>query len=156
MKIWMTGGCLLLVLAGYATAVAENRKSKEIKVLISDESSKLEQLKERISKQDKAISNVGSKEVSSLRTLRRLDDRLKLTERELRIYQWNQQVNEKKIGELTAKIKVARAQLKKQRHILSARLRSIYKEGSMFPVKVLFSATDVNPRWRSLHSLGSS
>nr|NIQ01797.1 hypothetical protein [Nitrospinaceae bacterium]NIR55791.1 hypothetical protein [Nitrospinaceae bacterium]NIS86243.1 hypothetical protein [Nitrospinaceae bacterium]NIT80912.1 hypothetical protein [Nitrospinaceae bacterium]NIU43210.1 hypothetical protein [Nitrospinaceae bacterium] len=49
---------------------------------LEQEKKELQQLKSRIEKQERTIQVAGSKETSVLKTLRRIEDRLKLKERE--------------------------------------------------------------------------
>ncbi|MFQ5450154.1 MAG: murein hydrolase activator EnvC family protein [Nitrospinaceae bacterium] len=116
----------------------------EINAQIDKEKSELEKLKAKIEKREQSIQMAGSKEKSVLRTLRRIESKLELKERELKIYRWNNRINQKKIARLTQNIQKAEQQLKRQKHVLGERLRAIYKEGRMFPIKVLFSAENFN------------
>jgi len=116
----------------------------DIQSQIEQEKSELESLKAKIEAQDKAISIAGAKESSLLKVLQKTENQLKLKERELKIYQYNKTINERKISQLTAKIGAAEDLRGRQKRVLGKRLRAIYKEGNMFPVKVLFSATGIN------------
>ena len=111
---------------------------------IGQERTELEKLKAKIIKQEKAIKRAGAKESSALMTLQKIGNRLKLKERELKIYQWNKKLNQDKILHLEKQIALAENHLSGQKKILGKRLRAIYKEGSMFPVKVLFSSESFN------------
>lgn len=138
-------GLAFTVLAGTAFSVpAAGAPSDNFDARIKKERSELEALKRRIEKQEKTIFMAGKKESSVLKTMSGLEDRLKLKERELKIYQWNKQVNKQKIGKLTAGIRDTQKLLDRQKSILAKRLRTIYKEGSMFPIKVLFAADSFN------------
>lgn len=117
---------------------------KEIQSQIGEEKTELEKLKEKIAKQEKAIKRAGAKENSVLMTLQKMGNQLKLRERELKIYQWNKKINQDKILLLEKQIALAENHLSGQKKILGKRLRAIYKEGSMFPVKVLFSSENFN------------
>jgi peptidoglycan hydrolase CwlO-like protein len=55
-----------------------------------------------------------------------------------------QKINQDKILQLEKQIALAENHLSGQKKILGKRLRAIYKEGSMFPVKVLFSSENFN------------
>ncbi len=118
--------------------------NKDIQSQIEQEKTELETLKAKLKKQEKAIKRVGAKEGSILMNLQKLGNKLKLKERELKIYQWNKKINQNKISELEQKIALAGTHLEGQTKILGKRLRAIYKEGSMFPVKVLFSSENFN------------
>ncbi len=107
---------------------------------LKEEKRELEALKRRIEKQERTINAAKQKESSVLKTLSRLDDRLKLKNRELKIYKWNKVINEKKIKVLKKNVVLTEKKQLKQKELLVSRLRHIYKEGSMFPIKVMFSA----------------
>jgi septal ring factor EnvC (AmiA/AmiB activator) len=118
--------------------------AKEIQSQIGQEKTELEKLKAKIIRQEKAIKRAGAKESSALMTLQKIGNQLKLKERELKIYQWNKKINQDKILQLKKQIALAENHLSGQKKILGKRLRAIYKEGSMFPVKVLFSSENFN------------
>jgi septal ring factor EnvC (AmiA/AmiB activator) len=107
---------------------------------LKEEQRELEILKRRIEKQERTINAAKQKESSVLKILGRLDDRLKLKKRELKIYYWNKVTNEKKIKMLSNNVVQTEKKQKRQKQLLVNRLRHIYKEGSMFPIKVMFSA----------------
>ncbi len=119
---------------------AKKNSVKDINNLLEEEKVQLEQLKKKIAKREKQLKSIGKKETSVLKTLGQLEDRLKLRERELRIYHWNIKINKKQMGSLEAKIGKLEEQLKRQQYVLGLRLRAMYKEGGMVPVKILFSA----------------
>ncbi len=123
---------------------AGKKKISEIDSTLHQEKSEMEVLKKRIEKQDKTLSRVGAKETSLLKTMRHLEDKLKMKERELKIYKWNIEKNKTRISQLTRNIQAAEQQLGRQKAVLGKRLRAIYKEGGMFPIKVLFSADNFN------------
>ncbi len=123
---------------------AKTQNNSGLNSLLSKEKSELDQLKARIRKQDKSLSAVGARETNLLRTMRRLDDQIKLKEREMKIYQWNIKINKNKVESLTQNIGKIEGQLDLQKVTLSNRFRNIYKEGSMFPIKLFFSADNFN------------
>lgn len=137
-------GILILILVlsmvwinpGYTRDPSE----EDIEKLIQDEKSELEDLKKKIDKQAREISTMGEKESKILKTLETLDNKKKVRERELQIYRWNVKINKKQMDRLSQKIEVTERQLSRQKATLGKRLRTLYKEGKMFPVKVLFSA----------------
>ena len=133
------GSVVLVSLVG-----AGDSQIDEINALIANEKKERGKLQARIKKQNKALSRMGKKESSSFKKLQVLEDRLKMRQRELKIYQWNMKINQKKIAKLTKSIAVTRKQLSRKRNALIQRLRIIYKEGSLFPVKILFAAGDFN------------
>jgi septal ring factor EnvC (AmiA/AmiB activator) len=87
---------------------------------------------------------LGKKEFSSLKKLRILDDQMKVRKRELNIYNYNMGENKKKIALLSKRIAVMEQQVSLHRKARIQRLRTIYKEGSLFPIKVLFASGDFN------------
>ncbi|GJL78161.1 MAG: peptidase M23 [Nitrospinaceae bacterium] len=131
---------VFVILPGHGTA----DPVKEIQERIAQEKNELEKLKARLEKQNKTILAAGAKGNSVLRNLQKIDNQLKLKERELKIYQYNKKINQKKISQSTKQIALAEKQMESQKQILGKRLRAIYKEGNMFPVKVLFSAENFN------------
>ncbi len=136
----------VLVEAVFAsTGWAAKKSAKEINDLLQDEQKELKLLKKKIAKQNKLISSAGKKEGQLLGNLRKIDNQIKLKERELKIYQWNFLVNKKKIAKLETNLKADGQKLKAQKILLGKRLRQIYKEGPVFPLKVAFlseSASD--------------
>lgn len=121
---------------------AQDPTEHEIEKLIEGEKTELERLKRKIEKQAKEISSMGKKESRILKTLENLDSKKKIRERELRIYRWNIKINKKQMEQLSRTIKLTEKRLSRQENLLGKRLRALYKEGKMFPVKVLFSARD--------------
>ncbi|MEK9628979.1 MAG: peptidoglycan DD-metalloendopeptidase family protein [Nitrospinota bacterium] len=135
---------LILMLEGTAVpGFANNTKPGEIDALLKDEQAELKALRKKIARQEKAIKNAGAKESTLLKKLQKIDSQLKLKERELGIYQWNFRNNQKKIASLEPRLKKAEQKIKQHKTVLGLRLRSIYKEGPMFPLKVAFSSNSV-------------
>ena len=112
---------------------AGNEEAGEIDALINDEQRELQALKKKIALQEKTISMEGAKESNVLKHLQKIGTKLKLKERELTIYQLNYKVNQKKILSLVQRYKKAEQKLKYQEKVLGIRLRSIYKEGPVYP-----------------------
>ncbi len=131
---------IVLLLVPCSALFAKPNSVKEINNLLKDEQVQLEKLKKKISKREQQLKAIGKKETSVLKTLGQLEDRLKLRERELRIYHWNIKINKKQMGGLETKINKMEEQLRRQQYVLGMRLRALYKEGGMVPVKILFSA----------------
>ena len=123
---------------------AENRETREIDALINDEKKELQVLKKKIALQEKTISIEGAKESTVLKHLQKIGTQLKFKERELAIYQLNYKVNQKKILSLVQRYKKAEQKLKYQEKVLGLRLRSIYKEGPVYPLKIIFSSNNVS------------
>jgi len=130
--------CCLTILPSWAIV----QSTDEVHELLKKEKSELEKLKTKIKKQTKALSKMGKQKYSILKRQRILDDQLKSREREVKIYNWNLNINKKKIENLTINIKKNQRKLNAQRMSMISRLRSMYKEGSLYPVKILFSSDD--------------
>lgn len=145
---WQRSLFFLAILTGaifyFSLSVADAVKAVDVDVLLENEKSELEILKQRIEKQNKVISKADAQKKSLLRVMGDLEDQLKMRERELRIYKWNIDKNKEKISKLTDSMASADKLLVQQKMILGSRLRAIYKEGRMFPIKVLFSSDDFN------------
>ena len=122
---------------------AENKEKEEIDALIIDEQKELQALKKKIALQEKTISIEGAKESTVLKHLQKIEAQLKLRERELTIYQLNYKVNQKKILSLVQRYKKAEQKLKNQEKVLGLRLRTIYKEGPVYPLKIMFSSNNL-------------
>ncbi len=133
-------GLVVFCLIPAVSLSAKSNSVKDINNLLKEEKVQLEQLKKKIAKREKQLKSIGKRETSVLKTLGQLEDRLKLRERELRIYHWNIKINKKQMGSLETKILKLEEQLKRQQYVLGMRLRALYKEGGMVPVKILFSA----------------
>ena len=121
---------------------AGNEEAGEIDALINDEQRELQALKKKIALQEKTISMEGAKESNVLKHLQKIGTKLKLKERELTIYQLNYKINQKKILSLVQRYKKAEQKLKYQEKVLGIRLRSIYKEGPVYPLKIIFSSNN--------------
>lgn len=134
-------GLLCLALLGFSVPPAG---AEDIQSLLDDEKKSLEKLKKRIARRDRDLSAIGKKETRILKKLEHLDDRLKVKERELKIYQWNLKIYRKQLADLSPKLEEMASQLARKKKLLGKRLRSIYKEGDMFLVKVLFSSDNIN------------
>ena len=134
----------ILSLANIASpALAGKNVAGKIDTLLKDEQAELKALRKKIAQQEKAISKVGKKESSVLKNLQKIGSQLKLKKRELEIYKWNFKNNQKKISSLEPRLKKAEQKIKSHKKILGLRLRSIYKEGPMFPLRVAFSSNNV-------------
>jgi murein hydrolase activator len=134
--------CINLVFASLAWSA--NKSSADINVLLKDEQKELRILKAKIAKQEKLISSVGKKEGQVLGKLKKIDNQIKLKERELKIYQWNSLINKKKLTKLKISLKKNKKELGKQKISLGKRFRQIYKEGTVFPLKVAFSSESIS------------
>ena len=124
-------------------AWAANKEKEEIDALINDEQKELRALKKKIALQEKTISIEGAKESTVLKHLQKIEAQLKLKERELTLYQLNYKVNQKKILSLVQRYKKAEQKLKNQEKVLGLRLRTIYKEGPVYPLKIMFSSNNL-------------
>ncbi|MBV52368.1 MAG: hypothetical protein CMH77_07760 [Nitrospinae bacterium] len=149
---------LILILVGFIAIIpvsAGDKKIDEINDLLKKEKVERDKLQSRIKKQSRALFKMGKKEHSSLKKQRILDDRLKMRRRELKIYDWNIKLNQKKYRTLTKSLATSRNQLSLQRKEMGRRLRTIYKEGSLFPVKILFSSDNFNDLLKRLKYMES-
>mgnify|MGYP002628546223 CR=1 FL=1 len=124
--------------------IAKKKSSKQINALLQDEQKELERLRKKIVSQDKLISSAGKKEGQVLRNLRKVDNQIKLKERELKIHQWNFLINKKKLAKLEENLRTNGQKLKAQKLLLGKRFRQIYKEGPAFPLRVAFSSEDTS------------
>ena len=123
-------------------SLVESGNIDEINTLLEKEKLELNKLKEEIAKQTGILNKMGKKEYSYLKKQRILDSQLKIRERELKIYDWNLKINKNKISNLTKKLNQSEKQIYLQQQIMRSRIRTIYKEGKLFPVKMLFSSED--------------
>ena len=114
----------------------------EINTMLKKENIELSKLKKEIKSQTKILDKMGEQEYSILKKQRILDGQLKVRQRELKIYNWNLKINRKNIRDLTEKITNGEKKIYLQQKTLGSRLRSIYKEGDLFSIKVLFSSDD--------------
>jgi murein hydrolase activator len=124
-------------------ALAEKKVAGKIDKLLKDEKAELQSLQKKITQQENAISKVGIKESAVLKNLKKIRNQLKLKKRELAIYNWNFKNNQKKISSLEPRLKKAEQKIKSHKKILGFRLRSIYKERPMFPLRVAFSSNNM-------------
>jgi len=141
-RVFFAGFVLLLGIGALRSAesTADVQPVDEIQKLLDSEKREMDQLREKIARQEHELSAIGKKETSVLKTLGRLENRLKLRERELRIYKWNIEINKKQMENLSRHLHETQFQLARQQSLLGLRLRTIYKEGGMVPIKILFSA----------------
>ena len=137
--------CFVLALLFFAsTGFAFKKSAEEINALLDDEKKELIVLKEKIAKQGKLISSAGKKEGQLLSNLRKVDNQINLKSRELKVYQWNFLINKKKLSKLEKKFKAKRKNLIVQKKLLGKRFRQIYKEGPIFPLKIIFSSKNTS------------
>lgn len=140
-------GILALFVVGLVVAVpgfSKDKPKSQVENLLKQEKSELEKLRRKIKNQNRRLSEIGKEETQVLKTLRNLEDRLKLRERELKIYQYNIQVNEKQVQRSKEAIREHQQRLDQYQLVLKDRLRRIYKNGDMYLVKVLFSSDTFN------------
>ena len=136
-------------------ALVESADIDEINIMLSNEKDKLSKLKKEIENQTKILNKMGRKEYSNLKKKRILDGQLKIKERELKIYNWNLKINKNNVSALTKKITQGEKQIYLQQKNLGRRLRTIYKEGDIFSVKLLFSSEDFTDLLRRAKYLDS-
>ena len=134
---------ILSLVSVFSPALAGKKVAGKIDTLLKDEQAELKILRKKIAQQENAISKVGKKESAVLKNLQKIGSQLKLKKRELEIYKWNFKNNQKKISSLEPRLKKAEQKIKSHKKILGLRLRSIYKEGPMFPLRVAFSSNNV-------------
>ena len=127
-----------------STVWPAKKTTKEINSLLKDEKKELKILKKKIARQEKLLSSVGKKEGKLLDKLKKIDNQIKLKERELKIYQWNSLINKKKLAKLEKNLNINKKELKAQKILLGKRFRQIYKEGPVFPLKVAFSSESMS------------
>ena len=136
-------------------ALVESADIDEINIMLRKEKDKLSKLKNEIGNQTKILNKMGRKEYSNLKKKRILDGQLKVKERELKIYNWNLKINKNNVSALTKKIAHGEKQIYLQQKNLGRRLRTIYKEGGLFSVKLLFSSEDFTDLLRRAKYLDS-
>jgi len=134
---------ILILVSVVSPALAGKKVAGKIDTLLKDEQAELKILRRKIAQQENAISKVGKKESAVLKNLQKIGSQLKLKKRELEIYKWNFKNNQKKISSLEPRLKKAEQKIKSHKKILGLRLRFIYKEGPMFPLRVAFSSNNV-------------
>ena len=141
---------VLVGLCFVVTGWAEKKSAKQIDALLKDEQKELSLLKKKISKQNKLISSAGKKEGQLLSNLKKVNNQIKLKERELKIYQWNFLINKKKLAKLEGNLKIYGKKIKAQKRLLGKRFRQLYKEGPAFPLKVAFSSENASQFFQHL------
>ncbi len=150
--------CRAIFLAGFvlagllfaSTGEAAKKSTRKINALLQDEQKELSLLKKKIASQNKLISSAGKIEEQLLSKLRKLDNQIKLKERELKVYQWDFLINKKKLIKLEANLRSNEQKLRDQKLLLGKRFRQIYKEGPVFPLKVAFSSENASDFLQSL------
>ena len=135
--------------------LVESAAIDEINTMLRKENIELSKLKKEIKNQTKILNKMGRKEYTNLKKKRILDGQLKVKERELKIYNWNLKINKNKVSALTKKIAHGEKQIYLQQKNLGMRLRTIYKEGDLFSVKLLFSSEDFTDLLRRAKYLDS-
>ena len=136
-------------------ALVKSADIDEINIMLREEKDKLGKLKNEIENQTKILNKMGRNEHSNLKKKRVLDGQLKIKERELKIYNWNLKINKKNVIALTDKISQGEKNIYLQQKNLGRRLRTIYKEGDLFSVKLLFSSEDFTDLLRRVKYLES-
>jgi murein hydrolase activator len=141
---------VLVGLCFSATGWAKKKNAKQIDALLKDEQKELSLLKKKIAKQNKLISSAGKQEGQLLSNLKKINNQIKLKERELKIYQWNFLINKKKLAKLEVNLKTHGKKLNVQKRLLGKRFRQLYKEGPVFPLKVVFSSENASQFFQHL------
>ena len=147
--------CVFAFIFYLRPALVESANIDEINIMLRKEKDKLSKLKNEIENQTKILNKMGRKEYSNLKKKRILDGQLKVKERELKIYNWNLKINKNKVSALTKKIAHGEKHIYLQQKNLGRRLRTIFKEGDLFSVKLLFSSEDFTDLLRRAKYLDS-
>ena len=147
--------CVFAFIFYLRPALVESADIDEINIMLKKEKDKLSKLENEIENQTKILNKMGRKEYSNLKKKRILDGQLKIKERELKIYNWNLKINMNNVSALTKKITQGEKQIYLQQKNLGRRLRTIYKEGDLFSVKLLFSSEDFTDLLRRAKYLDS-
>ena len=147
--------CVFAFIFCLRPALVESSDIDEINIMLKKEKDKLSKLENEIENQTKILNKMGRKEYSNLKKKRILDGQLKVKERELKIYNWNLKINKNNVSALTKKIAHGEKQIYLQQKNLGRRLRTIYKEGDLFSVKLLFSSEDFTDLLRRAKYLDS-
>ncbi|SUZ60910.1 uncharacterized protein METZ01_LOCUS13764 [marine metagenome] len=147
--------CVFAFIFYLRPALVESADIDEINIMLKKEKDKLSKLENEIENQTKILNKMGRKEYSNLKKKRILDGQLKIKERELKIYNWNLKINKNNVSALTKKIAHGEKQIYLQQKNLGRRLRTIYKEGDLFSVKLLFSSEDFTDLLRRAKYLDS-
>ena len=147
--------CVFAFIFCLRPALVESADIDEINIMLKKEKDKLSKLENEIENQTKILNKMGRKEYSNLKKKRILDGQLKVKERELKIYNWNLKINKNNVNVLTKKIAHGEKQIYLQQKNLGRRLRTIFKEGDLFSVKLLFSSEDFTDLLRRAKYLDS-
>ncbi len=123
---------------------ADKNGSNSLQSKLIREKDKLDRLRAKIKLQEKNFKSADKKESSIMQSLGGLDANLKLKEQELELLKWNMEINKENTEQLQKKTSAAQNVLNRQKIVLGKRLRTVYKEGSLFPLKVMFSAETIN------------
>ena len=140
----------LISMASTSIVFSEEKNINEINTLLKDEQAELKVLRKKIKKQELAISKAGKSESAALKNLQVIGNQLRLKERELKIYKWNFKNNQKKLLSIEPRLKKMEQKINTHKKVLGYRLRSIYKNGSIFPLKIMFSSNDINALFQNL------
>ena len=140
----------LITMASTSIVFSEQKNINEINTLLKDEQAELKVLRKKIKKQELAISKAGKNESAALKNLQVIGNQLRLKERELKIYKWNFKNNQKKLLSIEPSLKKMEQKINTHKKVLGYRLRSIYKNGSIFPLKIMFSSNDINALFQNL------
>ena len=143
------------VLIYFCSAVyADDPSIGEIRLLIQEERRELSQLKAKIERQNQKISSFGIRQTSLLQELSRIERQVKRKEKELKIHGLNIKINKREITKLSHNIRYTEKSIKKIKEELMRWLRVIYKEGGVFPVRLLFSADGVTDLLQRVKFMG--
>jgi len=117
---------------------------EDLEKKIEKERNDLIRLNERMKEQKLNISKSRSKERSILSELEEMDHQIKIKQKELNIYNWNLKVNHEKKKFIHQRLKETERNIERQKSLLSNRFRTIYKQGDLSYLRVVFSASNLN------------
>jgi len=138
---------------------AKKTSSQEIPSLrkqIQKEKSALKKLNSEIKKKKKKQREAKKKERSILSALERIDRRSRLYRKEARLLEAEIGEKEREEASLSSKIAVLQKEIEKSRHLITKRLRTLYKEKQPGSLKILFASKNYPDMLRTLHYLNTA
>ncbi len=138
---------------------AKKTSAKEIPSLrkqIQQEKSALKKLNSEINKKKKKQREAKKKERSILSALERIDRRSRLYRKEARLLEAEIGEKEQEEAALSSKVTVLKGEIEKSRHLISKRLRTLYKEKQSGGLKILFASKNYSDLLRTLHYLNTA
>ena len=89
---------IFILIFGLKFSLVESANLSEVDIMLKKEQFELSKLKKEIVNQTRIINKMDKKKYSLLKKQRVLDAKLKVRERELKIYNWNLEINKKNIN----------------------------------------------------------